>query len=232
MVAAAFCVALCVIIFAVASAGCAKVPDTGAGNGGTRLLFELTVSREINPNYIYIVALRPSTDANPTEQGPIPVIAPPWGNGFVAGHVSYFVQWATVQSPRYLIYKFRDTNLIDYFTTGAPVNYIDVDPGGRKLKFELDLTQIVPDPLQAANYQSIQVNFFTMDRIPQGNTGTKNWDAIGDGRLPGEVNTPLLIPLRTSGVYDNARYQNVEPLNDVADPDLDITDFRVEVSKR
>ena len=213
-------------------AGCAKLPDTPVGTGGTRLAFTITLAREVNPSYVYMVALRPSEDDNPTEQGPIPVIAPPWGNGFVAGTVTHFVSWTNVQSPRYLIDRFRDAALIDYFALGAPVNYIDVLPGGKELRFEVDLTQIAPDAATATRYRSIQLNFLTNDRIPQGAVGTKNWDALGDGRLPGEVNTPITIPLRTSGTYDNARFLNVEPNGDVADPDLDIVDWKVEVRRQ
>lgn len=222
-----------VAFLALVALGCAKLPDTGGGGGGTRIAFTMRVAREIRQGYIYMVAIRPSTDPNPPEQGPIPVIAPPWGNGFVAGTVTHFVMWANTQSPRYLIYQFRpSTNLIEYFAIGAPVNYVDVNPGERLLRFEIDLTQIAPDAATAGTYQSLQVNFLTMDRIPQGTTGSKAWDALGDGRLPGEVNTPITIPLRTSGIYDNARFLDLEPAGDTPDPDLDMDDFIVEVRKQ
>ncbi|MCC7434043.1 MAG: hypothetical protein IT363_05110 [Methanoregulaceae archaeon] len=215
----------------LALVGCAKLPETPVGAAGTRLAFTITLAREVNENYVYMVALRPSTDPNPPEQGPIPVIAPPWGNGFVAGTVTHFVSWANIQSPRYLLYRFRDAALIDYFALGAPVNYVDVLPGGKVLRFEIDLTQIAPSAAVAETYQSLQFNILTNDRIPQGGAGTKNWDALGDGRLPSEINTPITISLRTSGTYDNARYFDLEPNGDVADPDLDIVDWKVEVRR-
>ncbi len=218
-------------LVALALVGCAKLPDSGVGTGGTRISFTITLAREVNPNYVYVVALRPSTDPNPPEQGPIPVIAPPWGNGFVAGTVTHFVSWANIQSPRYLLYRFRDAALIDYFALGAPVNFVDVLPGGKELRFEIDLTQIAPDAATAATYESLQFNILTNDRIPQGNSGSKNWDALGDGRLPSEINTPITIPLRNSGTYDNARFFDLEPNGDVADPDLDIVDWKVEVRR-
>lgn len=219
------------VTLALALAGCAKLPDSGVGAGGTRISFTITLAREVNPNYVYIVALRPSTDPNPPEQGPIPVIAPPWGNGFVAGTVTHFVSWANIQSPRYLLYRFRDTALIDYFALGAPVNFVDVLPGGKVLRFEIDLTQIAPDAATAATYETLQFNILTNDRIPQGNSGTKTWDALGDGRLPSEINTPITISVRNSGTYDNARFFDLEPNGDVADPDLDIVDWKVEVRR-
>lgn len=216
----------------LALAGCAKLPDTATGGASTRLAFTITLAREVNPNYVYMVALRPSTDDNPTEQGPIPVIAPPWGNGFVAGTVTHFVSWANVQSPRYLLYRFRDALLIDYFALGAPVNYVDVLPGGKELRFEIDLTQIAPDAATAALYRSLQFNILTNDRIPQGAAGSKVWDALGDGRLASEINTPITISLRNSRTFDNAGFLNLEPNGDVADPDLDIVDWKVEVRRQ
>jgi hypothetical protein len=209
--------------------GCAKFPQTGVLPETRRLVFRMTMNREVNPNYVYIVALRPSMDPNPTEQGPVPVVGPPWGNGFVAGTVTHFVRWDPVQSPNYIIWAFRDENLIEYFQIGVPINYVDVLPGGRTIQFEIDLRQIAPSLEAALAFQSLQVNFLTMDRVPQGGTGTKTWDALGDSRLPSELNQWVTIPLRTAGLYDNARFQQLEPPNDVADPDLDIVDWSVEV---
>lgn len=206
--------------------GCAKLPDNAVVTTTKRLLFTLRVQGQIRSDYVYIVALRPSVDLNPTTQGPIPVIAPPWGNGFVAGGVTHFVRWDPLQSPRFIIYKFLNANLLDFFQVGVPINYVEVGPNDKELKFEIDLSQLVTNPL---DQQSIQVNFLTMNRIPSGTGGSKDWDALGDSRLPGEINDYVTIPLRTAGVYDNARFNDLEPSNDAPDPDLEITDFRIEV---
>lgn len=215
------------LILAMAvAASCAKVPDIAGGGSGTRLSFVMTVDREINPAFVYIVALRPSTADNPTDSGPIPVIAPPWGNGFVAGNCTHFVRYDPATNPTFLVYQFRAGSQIDYFPTGSPVVFQNVQPGDRELRFDLDLSQISADP---TTLRSIQVNFLTMDRVPQGSSGTKNWDALGDGRTPTGINQWITIPLRTNGVYDNARFTNMEPATDAPDPDLEITDFRVEV---
>jgi hypothetical protein len=123
--------------------------------------------------------------------------------------------------------KFTDLNLLDFFQIGVPVNVVDVNPGDRSIRFELDLTQIAP--VDTADFQSLQVNFLTMNRVPSGISGSKDWDALGDGRLSSEINEYITIPLRTSGIYDNARYAGLEPSNDAPDPDLELTDFRVEV---
>ncbi len=218
-----------VLALCVLAAGCAKFPPDSATLSTKRLVFTLTVAGQINPNYVYIVALRPSNLINPTDTGPIPVIGPPWGNGFVAGNATYFVRWDPTTSPAYTLYKFQDILLTQYFAIGIPVAYTDLLPNGKTLSFQIDLTQIATTPDDAAAYQSIQVNFLTMDRVPQGNSGSKAWDALGNGADPAQINDYITIPLTTNGIYNNTRYNNLEPTGDVADPDLDISDFSVEV---
>lgn len=214
---------------AVVAAGCAKFPPASSVPNVKRLIFTLTVSGQINPNYVYIVALRPSDLVNPTDSGPIPVVGPPWGNGFVAGNCNYFVRWDPTLSPAYTIYQFQDVLMSQYFPIAVPVSYTDVPSGGKTLTFEIDLSQIASTPAAAQAYQSIQVNFLTMDRVPQGTTGSKSWDALGNGQDPSQINDFITVPLTSNGIYNNARYNNLEPSGDVADPDLDITDFSVEV---
>lgn len=219
--------ALLAACLAVALAGCAKFPDGPGGAGGIRLSFTMTMAAEINPNYIYFVVFNPSTDEVPTSQGPLPVIAPPWGNGFVAGTATHFVRWDTLQSPNYLLFAFRDALLIEYFATGVPINYFEVLPGSRQIRFELDLEQIA-GTFDPEDLKSVQINFLTMNVVPQGSTGDKVWDAIGDGRTPSGINDFLTIPIR-NGIYSNATFQNREPSGDCIDPSLDIVDWQIEI---
>ncbi len=225
------------VLLALLLAGCAKFPGSGSTVAGTRLIFTMTVDGKFRSGeeegsnglpYVYMVALRISTDPNPPDQGPIPVISPPWGNGFVAGNATHFVWWNPQQSPRYSVYKFRDTSLNEYFQVGAPVNYVDVPRGGKRIQFELDLAQLAGSSELAAQLQSIQVNFLTMDRIPQSGT-QKFWDALGDSRTVTQLNSAITIPLRTSQLYTNERAGDLEPRGDQPDPDLDIVDWSVEV---
>lgn len=220
---------LAVLLIALLLGSCAKFPAGSGGSGTARLIFEMEMDGAINPNFVYIVAMNPSTEDNPTTEGPIPVIAPPWGNGFVEGGVTHFVRWDTSQSPHFLIFKFRDAQLIDFFETGVPVNFLEVEPGTKIIRFEIELTQIAANLAEAQSFRTLQVNFLTMDNVPQGNSGEKVWDALGDGRLPGTINEFVNIPLRTSGIYDNRRFQDLEPVGDNPDPALDIKDWSVEV---
>lgn len=216
------------LVFSLALAGCAKYPSGGSVSQGTRLIFSFTLAEAPNPNFVYLVAVRPSVELSPTTQGPIPVIAPPWGNGFVAGNATHFVRWDVAQAPDYLLYKFQDVDLLNYLAIGVPVTYHLLQPGEKTIRFEILLNQLVP-AVDASQYQSIQVNFFTMDNVPQGSGGSKVWDALGDSQLPGGVNQYVTIPIKLSGIWDNQRFQDLEPPNDVADPSLDIVDWSVEV---
>lgn len=210
--------------------GCAKFPSGGGVNSGKRLTFILKVAGQINPNYVYLIAVNPSTEVNPTTQGPIPVVAAPWGNGFVAGNSTHFVRWDPTQSPRYLLYKFVDSALLNYSAIGTPISYVDVLSGGNQIQFDINLSQVLPTGTSEDAYATLQVNFLTMDNVPTGSFGgSKIWDALGDGTTVSGVNQFVNINLRTAGVYNNARFGNIEPANDTPTPDLDIIDWSVEV---
>ncbi|MFN3682673.1 MAG: hypothetical protein ACK41F_01930 [Fimbriimonadaceae bacterium] len=209
--------------------GCAKVPGGGGGIRTRRVVVTLTYAGPIRPEYVYIVGIRPSAEAAPTTTGPIPVVAPPWGNGFVTGNCTHFVRWDPTQSPTFTLYRFRDASLTAWFDVGAPLNAIDPGPEGRTLRFELDVSQVASTPAEADSFASIQLNFFSQDRVPQGSLGTKAWDALGNSRLPSEINQYLTVDLRRNGLYTNDRAGGLEPANDVADPSLDLVDWSVEV---
>jgi hypothetical protein len=219
---------LCTMALSLSS--CAKLPSSGVGERSTRVLFTIAFQQPINNNYVYFVALRPSKESNPTENGPIPIVAPPWGNGFVGGEVTHFMRYSIDQFPNYQLYEFTDGTLLNYRPIGIPINYLNVNPGDRELVFEIDLAQLAPTLQDALEFKSLQVNILTMDRIPQGTSGSKNWDALGNGALPSEINSPITIPLQTASVYDNKRFLGLEPSGDVIDPSLDIVDFRIEVN--
>jgi len=220
---------LALILVAALGLGCAKFPGGGGGTGATRLTFRLILDGPINSNFVYIVAMRPTTEDPPTTPGPIPVVAPPWGNGFVEGGVTHFVRWDLSQSPHYLIYQFQGIDLINYSERGVPINFLEVEANGKEIRFEIELPQISASEAEADTWRTLQVNFLTMDLVPQGSGGNKSWDALGNGNLPNEINEYVNIPLRTSGTYDNRRFQDVEPRGDNPDPALDIVDWSVEV---
>ncbi|MER3496892.1 MAG: hypothetical protein C4320_09115 [Armatimonadota bacterium] len=69
---------------ALALEGCAKFPAGMQAPGDVRLIFRMTIAGGLRRDYVYIIALRGSTELNPTLGGPIPVVQAPSANGFVA----------------------------------------------------------------------------------------------------------------------------------------------------
>lgn len=220
--------------------GCAKFPDGIISPDSTRLIFTMRTDGALRfgdepggsgTPYVYMVVLRASTDRNPTDSGPVPIVSPPWGNGFVAGNATQFVWWDPTQGgAQYILYRFNSANLEQWFAAGVPINSVIANAGGKELKFELTLSQIESDPVKAAELKSIQVNFLTMDRIPTGGV-TKFWDALGDGRLPSQINTWITLPLDASAVVNNTSTGEIEPIGDQADPSLDLGFWQIEVRR-
>ena len=212
--------------------GCAKFPANFQPDA-TRVVFRMTVRGQIRNDYVYVFPIRTSVDPNPTGDGPIPVLQFPSANGFVAGTVQYFVLW-TPDTQQYTLYKFTDSTLTFYNAVGTPLNPVDVTPGSRTLGFELSLDQLVDTPGTSNTLQVLQVNFLTMNkRLDQSNGSSRIIDCLGNTNLLTDFNEPVKIPLATTGTYDNARFNFLEPLDpDCPDPDLDISDWSVQVNRQ
>lgn len=221
-------VAACFLLLTV---GCAKFPDTGSQQGTRRLVFTITLASEVNPDFVYIVAIRDADDLT-GQEGPIPVIAPPWGNGFVAGKATHFVRFDGQQpSGGYALYRFTDLeNLSSWILIGLPISFETPGPGDRTLRFEIDLTQLRPNPGDAMNIQALQVNLLTMDRVPTdpNDRDPKVWDALGNSRDINEISSYLTIQMTPDRIFRNSD-TNIEPEGDVNDPRLDIVDWSIEV---
>ena len=222
-------------LFVAVLVGCAKFPTTGSSNFTKRLVFTMQVESQLRTGleqggnglpYVYIIAIRLSTDPSPQDQGPIPVVVPS-GNGMVAGNCTHFVLWNPLASPQFQIYRFTDSTLNDWTQIGIPINYMNVTPGDDTLTFEIDLSQLIP-AVDVPTIQSIQVNFLSMNNTNTSGGG-RLWDALGDGNVPSEVNSYFTLQPNFAFTYTNANTGNVEPQGDVADPDLDIIDWSIEV---
>ncbi len=210
--------------------GCARFPSGGTGTFTKRIKFVIRLAAPVDPDYIYVFALRDANDPTGTA-GPQPVIAPPWGNGFVAGSATHFVRYdGFLPNGGYGVFKFVDATLLNYFQTGIPVSFVTPGPNDFRLEFEVDATQLRPDPAQALKLNYLQVNLLTMDIAPTDPNypGPKFWDALGDSRLPGSINDFITIDLTTSRIYRNSELQ-IEPEGDVSDPALDIVDWTIEI---
>lgn len=224
-----------VLIAVLLLTGCAKFPKTISSNFTKRLIFTLTVDSELRTGleeggsglpYVYIVAIRLSTEDSPTDDGPIPVVVP-GGNGFVAGNATHYILWDPLFSPAYMIWVFDDETLNISHQTGVPIDFLPVDQGDRTLSFEIDMSQLIA-AIDVDTIRSIQVNFLTMNNT---NTtgGGRLWDALGDGDVPSEINSYFTFQPNFAQTYTNASTGNVEVRGDVVDPDLDIVDWSIEV---
>lgn len=225
--------AICLI--ALFLAGCAKFPANSNIGTTKRLLFKLRVDGQLRTGqgigqsglpYVYVIALNLSQDAVPTTTGPIPIVIP-GGNGIVDGEATHFILWNPLAQPQYQLFQFRDATLNEFFQTGIPVNFTPTNEGDRELQFEIDLSQLVPQT-QVLDYESIQVNFLTMNNTNVSGGG-RNWDALGDGLQSTQINSPLTIRLNSSQIYNNQNQILQEPQGDTPDPDLDIIDWSVEL---
>ncbi|MEP6755605.1 MAG: hypothetical protein ABJA67_08905 [Chthonomonadales bacterium] len=184
---------------------CAKAPPTTGS--GTRLVVTVRFAGPINPTYHYFFLVRNAADSA-GQNGPIPVILPPYGgNGFAAGKFpssataafTDFVEFNRTDQPfvtdtGYTVYHVPGGYLGDpsrtfYLARGNPV--ASTAPGsGNVLQFELDLSQIraettdaVPNPDLRPRY--LQVNIIAATTTPANSTTIDDryaFDAIGDQR--------------------------------------------------
>ncbi len=224
---------LCLTLLLVLSAGgCARFPEAPQVAGVRRLIVEIQVAGRIRPDYSYFVLFNLSNDPDGRE-GPLPVVVPPWGNGFAGGAFTHFVRFDQIQpGVGYGLYRVvPNTNLQVFEYLGVPLNAEPVGAESNRLRFEIDIVQFISDVPTAREMRFIQLNLLATDRVPTdpNDLTPKNWDALGDGRLGTSQYLNLRIDqnriLRNSDVGPAVR----EVEGDVRDPDLDIVDWRLEV---
>ena len=224
--------------------GCAKSPAGTSSGTGPQLLISMTVAGSIRPDYFYFVLFNNANDTSGTN-GPIPVVASPWGNGFAAGRtadagLTHFVRVDASQPQGgygvYAIVPGSDLRTFQYL--GAP---LQETTGSNTIQFRIPLSQLGTTAVPAGGIQNLQINFLATNTIPTDPNygGTKFFDALGDARQPGGINNYITISTTQSAIYQNSD-KLLEPSGDVTeagngvfrpvnDPDLDITDWRVEV---
>jgi hypothetical protein len=231
------------VLASLLSAGCAKAPGGSQGPGaGRQIIVTMTVAGHIRPDYFYFVLFN-TTNTPEKSSGPIPVVAAPWGNGFAAGEFTHFLRYDGSQpNAGYVLYAVVPGSSLRGFTSlGAPIEYTPVPGGGATIRFRVALAQLATAGIPPEDIRALQVNFLATDRIPvdPNDPRTKLFDALGDARQPGGVNNPITISTLQSGLYQNSGVLR-EPAGDVTEagngtfqsvsnPDLDITDWTIEV---
>jgi hypothetical protein len=204
----------------------------------------MTVSGTINPNYFYFVIFNNINDSHGVN-GPDPVIAPPWGNGFVAGAATSYVEYTPTQpGDGYLLYKFTDSTLQQSSAVSAPSQDTPVQSGGNTIQFQIPISDLATSTLSASQTKYIQVNFIATNRIPVNpeDTSPKEFDALGDTHPgTGQLNDYITIPTNESNSFSSSSTGD-EPVGDeevtngsggyspVNDPNVDISAWSIQVT--
>jgi hypothetical protein len=217
-----------IVVFAatLAACGCARAPQGGPGSV-RRLVVEMQVAGIINPNYFYYVAIDNDGDAN---DGPQAIVGPPWGNGWGTGSITHYVQFDnSLPQGGYGLFRIPDASLLGKIYLGPPVNFITPGPSGNTLRFTIDLDDLAIAPQTTGNdIQSLEINFIATDVIPTDPAfvGPRQWDALGDH----SSNTFLRLNITPGTIVSNDT-EGIETANDVPNPDLDITNWSIEVQQ-
>jgi len=208
----------------IALAGCARFPENPVQTATRRLIVTMTVAGKINPNYYYFMAIDNSSDIT---SGPLPVVFPPWGNGWGIGSISHFVRYDRFQPGGYGVYRIvPDTQLLAADYLGRPFEYTPPQ-GSNTLSFTLDLNTLSTAAIPADKLEAIKVNFITTNIVPldpQYDGTGRFYDALG--RIG---NSFVVIDLRQNRIYTNSQSIEPEQTGDCPDADLDIADWTMEV---
>jgi len=215
-----------IIFLMILISGCARSPEGGVSTG-RRLIITMTVAGVIDPNYHYYVAFDTTGTTTP---GPLPVVGPPWGNGWGTGNITHYVVFDALQPQGgYGVYRIPSgTDLLGNVYVGPPISVSIPPAGANKLQFTIDLAQLASPEIPAENIDMVNINFITTDKLPlDPNTPIqKYYDGLGQ-----TGNDFIQISVQTNQSYSNAR-ANIEGRGDVPLPNLDIIDWTIEVQGR
>lgn len=231
----------------VSLAGCAKSPSTPTSGLGTQIVVSMTVRGVIRPDYFYYVLFSNSADSSGSS-GPVPVVAPPYGNGFAAGTFTQFVVVNGAQSSGgggsaapvgYGVFAITPGSSLRSFTPlPSPVQ---TATGTSTIQFRIPLSELATTAIPAANIRYLQINFVNTNTVPvdPNYTGLKLFDALGDSTQAGGINDYISIDVSKAATYQNSD-KGLEGPNDVVqvgngtfqvvnEPDLDIINWQVQV---
>ncbi len=225
-------------------AGCARAPSSAGA--GVRLAVAVRMNGPVNEYYHYYVLIRNGADPS-GQNGPIPVILPPYLNGFATGQnaatpgFTDFVEFCRGQrqptASGYGLYHIPDglngdPNRNVYAARGEP-EYTLPPGGGNLLQFELDLARLQPaagepDPNLGQLPRYLQVNILATTTTPTDPAvpdPDKYVDAMGEQTLgSGSFNTYITVDTMTARVYESSSspgYPGYEPLHDTYPADRD-----------
>jgi hypothetical protein len=172
----------------------------------------------LNRHYFFAI------DTNSTNgQGPIPVVAQPWGNGWGTGAITHYVQIDNSQPGFFGVYSFKpDSIMTSSVYLGRPLSS-STPTNTSTLSFSLDISQLTTN---GSPLNQIDVNIITTDILPVNpyDSVNKLYDALGTSGQ-----NYITINLQSNQIYRNADASEPETQGDTPDPDLDIIDWQIEV---
>jgi hypothetical protein len=210
------------LLVGLAATGCARYPAEIIGQQYNLLIMDLTVSGDINPNYYYYWAI----DTAAGDTGPLPVIQGPFfGNGWGTGAITHYVEFTNNQ---FRVFRFepgtepQENKVIEL---GPPYDSARQADG---LRVELDLDTLKANPADPPP-RSVHLNFITVNvLVLAGDLPTA--DRAYDGLGPTGNNYLRSVSLQEERVIANTQGGfSYEAPNDTDAPDIDLTDWRVEV---
>jgi hypothetical protein len=204
------------------AAGCAKSPPNSVSGSGPQLIVSMTVEGGLDPVDDYYYVLFTNTgNTNSNSGGPVPVVAPPWGNGFAAGTFTGYVEFHTNQ-PGGSDFGIYSEPSADYSSSstgnyvGQPINE---QVSSNTITFQIPLSALATSTIPTSSIQDLQVNFVNTDVVPTdpNYSGSKYFDALGDSVEPSSANDYITIPVTQSATFQNGQGGLVdEPTGDVA----------------
>lgn len=215
---------LCLLLLSQLS-GCARTPEGLTARRENQLLVEIEFADVIDPgSFQYFFAIGTDPAASP---GPVPVVAPPWGNGWGAGNIDYVVRLFNLSPTAPTLFRVVGENLLNYEEFNeALLSSVPLGPTSQTLSFSLDLNLLrKPDGTLP---DTLRFNIIATDVVPYNSTNPvrKQVDFLGSGGDALEIN------VRENGrTYQNRDSLTPEPGGDVLIPSIDITDWRIEVQR-
>ncbi len=212
----------------LSTGGCARLPPNLNSLSGKRLLVTLTFRDAIEPTFFYFFVINNSN--NPNAPGPVPVVAPPYGNGFAAGSspgssgFTDFVEYNEFQPQSQggyeLYHVIGNSNSQNFKPEGGPISFMPPNPNdpttANQLQFELDIAQLIVDangnPLadqsqvvnMARAIRYLQVNVIATDAVPTAAiVQPKAVDSLGDTLTSAGQSNYLTLDLSQIGTIAN-----------------------------
>jgi hypothetical protein len=180
---------------------------------------------------------------SPTDNGPVPVVSIPCGNGFAAANSATgqgFVGFVAFnyRGPGFQVFSCESNGVLNnpvngiFTPLGVPFQSTPVSRGSKTIAFQVDLNSL---PNKTARY--LQLNIIATNNVPQGaEDAPKLWDALGDGSQTGSLNQFITLDTLQNQLKRNTDDRREPTQNDVRDhvnalvdePNLDIIDWEIE----